>query len=90
MNIQMRNMESSVQFCADSKRQKKGPHFRESLDNQDSQIWMTGEEIAGQVGLTGVTVRRYLSYLADAGIVAARMDYATGGRPSMEYMISGE
>ena len=51
---------------------------------------MTGEEIAGQVGMTGVTVRRYLSYLADAGIVAARMDYATGGRPSMEYMISGE
>lgn len=49
MNIQMRNMESSVQFCADSKRQKKGPHFRESLDDQDPQIWMTGEEIAGQV-----------------------------------------
>lgn len=53
------------------------------------QSWMTGEEIAGQVGLTGVTVRRYLSYLADTGIVAAQMDYATGGRPSMQYRING-
>lgn len=42
------------------------------------------------MNLTGVTVRQYLSYLADASIIAARMDSATGGRFSMEYMISGE
>ena len=49
--------------------------------------WMTGEEIAEAVHLTGVTVRRYLGYLTDAGIVTGRMNYATGGRPCMEYQI---
>lgn len=43
-----------------------------------------------RLDLTGITVRRYLSYLADAGIVAARMESATGGKISMEDMISGE
>lgn len=49
--------------------------------------WATGESIAEQVGLTGVTVRRYLGYLADAGIVESQMDYGTGGRPCMRYKI---
>ena len=55
---------------------------------KNTEKWLTGDEIAGEVGLTSVTVRRYLGYLADAGIVTAQTDYATGGRPCMQYKIN--
>lgn len=54
---------------------------------RDPGTWLTGDEIAESVGLTGVTVRRYLNYLADAGIVTGEMNYSTGGRPCMVYTI---
>ena len=54
---------------------------------QKSGAWLTGDEIAESVGLTGVTVRRYLNYLTDAGIATGEMNYSTGGRPCMMYKI---
>ena len=50
--------------------------------------WLTGDEIAEKVGLTGVTVRRYMTHLAESGMVIADMNYGTGGRPCMLYKIS--
>ena len=47
--------------------------------------WMTGDEIAERIGLTGVTVRRYLNYLTEKGILLSEIDYETGGRPCMRY-----
>ena len=48
----------------------------------------TGDEIAEKVGLTGVTVRRYMNYLAESGRVIGEMNYETGGRPCMKYQLS--
>ena len=50
--------------------------------------WLTGDEIAEKVGLTGVTVRRYMTHLSEVGIVIADMNYGTGGRPCMLYKLS--
>ena len=50
--------------------------------------WMTGDEIAERIGLTGVTVRRYLNHLTEKGILLSEIDYETGGRPCMRYRIS--
>ena len=50
--------------------------------------WMTGDEIAERVCLTGVTVRRYLNYLTEKGIMLSEIDYETGGRPCMRYRVS--
>ena len=50
--------------------------------------WMTGDEIAERIGLTGVTVRRYLNYLTEKGILLSEIDYETGGRPCMRYKLS--
>ena len=50
-------------------------------------IWFTGDEIAERVNLTGVTVRRYMNYLAQSGRVVSEINYETGGRPSMRYKI---
>lgn len=63
--------------------QKIVAHLKEYPDT-----WRTGDEIAAHVGLTGVTVRRYLSYLTDAGIVTGQMNYSTGGRPCMLYQLA--
>ncbi len=47
--------------------------------------WLTGDNIAEETGLTSVTVRRYMNYLAESGKVTAEMNYETGGRPCMLY-----
>ncbi|MBR5565065.1 MAG: response regulator [Roseburia sp.] len=50
-------------------------------------VWFTGDEIGEQVGLTGVTVRRYMNYLAESGRVIGEINYETGGRPCMRYKV---
>ena len=48
----------------------------------------TGEEIADKVGLSRVTVRRYLNFLLEKGTISGNMNYETGGRPCMLYRIN--
>ena len=55
--------------------------------NTNKSIWFTGDEIAEKVNLTGVTVRRYMNYLAESGRVVSEMNYETGGRPCMLYKV---
>lgn len=45
----------------------------------------TSEELSGLSGLSAVTVRRYMSYLAQLGEVTEGMNYDTGGRPCAVY-----
>lgn len=47
--------------------------------------WFTGDEISKNTGLTGVTVRRYMNYLAEVGRALSEINYETGGRPCMRY-----
>ena len=49
--------------------------------------WFTSDEIAEKIKLTGVTVRRYMNYLAESGKVVGEMNYETGGRPCMRYKV---
>ena len=37
------------------------------------------------VGLSRITVRRYLGYLQDCGELTSEIDYRTGGRPGILY-----
>lgn len=55
---------------------------------ENTNKWLTGDEIAEKVGLTGVTVRRYMSHLTETGMVIGDMNYETGGRPCMIYKIT--
>lgn len=50
--------------------------------------WLAGDDIAENIGLTGVTVRRYMNYLAETGSVEGEMNYETGGRPCMLYRMA--
>lgn len=47
----------------------------------------TSEAIAEGVGLSAVTVRRYMSYLTETGEVRSEINYVTGGRPSRIYRL---
>lgn len=47
----------------------------------------TCDDIASHVGLSVVTVRRYMNYLVEQRIITSDMDYNTGGRPCIIYHI---
>ncbi|MCR5764064.1 MAG: response regulator [Treponema sp.] len=47
--------------------------------------WISGDSIAENVGLSGVTVRHYMSYMVDNGIAVQSINYETGGRPCILY-----
>lgn len=47
--------------------------------------YMSSNEIARQVDLSRITVRRYMNYLLEHNEIISRIDYSTGGRPSIKY-----
>lgn len=49
-------------------------------------LGLSCEELSLATGLSAVTVRRYLNYFMELGEVASRMNYDTGGRPSLVYL----
>lgn len=45
------------------------------------------EVIASETGLSRVTIRRYMNFLIEENEVTSKIDYSTGGRPSILYQI---
>ncbi len=58
--------------------------IREYFQNHNS-TYFSNDEIAKEVGLSRITVRRYVNYLMDTGLLVSSIDYETGGRPSIRY-----
>ena len=90
--------QKSIDFIIDSARKKsedmhpkgiqeKTLHLILKYMKENGHMWMSGENIAEEVGLTGVTVRRYLNYLTEVGSVVGEINYETGGRPCMLYKV---
>lgn len=53
------------------------------FDHSDS--FFTSEQIAEQIHLSRITIRRYMNYMVDTGEIISTIDYKTGGRPSIRY-----
>lgn len=49
--------------------------------------YLSSNEIALEIGLSRITVRRYMNYLLENKIIKSKIDYLTGGRPSIKYKI---
>ena len=49
----------------------------------------TSEQIADEVHLSRITVRRYVNYMINTGELVSSIDYQTGGRPSIRYSHPG-
>ena len=91
--------QTSIDHIIDNSRKKSEGLFPKGIQEKTMQMildymkentnkWLTGDEIAEKVGLTGVTVRRYMSHLTETGMVIGDMNYETGGRPCMIYKIT--
>ena len=91
--------QKNIDFLIDKSRKKSNELYPKGIQEKTLQTiiehlkenknkWLTGDEIAEKVGLTGVTVRRYMTHLSETGMVIADMNYGTGGRPCMLYKIS--
>lgn len=48
---------------------------------------LTSEELSKMSGFSVVTIRRYMNYLIEKDIADSFIDYKTGGRPSVHYLI---
>ena len=88
--------QKNIDFIIDNAHKKSGELYPKGIQEKTLQTildemkknpskWMTGDEIAERIGLTGVTVRRYLNYVTEKGILLSEIDYETGGRPCMRY-----
>ena len=96
-DIDTLNQKSIDQIFGNS-RKKSGDLFPKGIQEKTLELimeylktnkntWFTGDEIAQKVNLTGVTVRRYMNYLAQSGRVVSEINYETGGRPCMLYKV---
>lgn len=61
-------------------------NIREVLKREQSEEH-TCESLSAASGLSRVTVRHYLNYLIDAGVLTSAIDYETGGRPRVLYRL---
>ena len=88
--------QTSIDYIIDNSRKKSEDILPKGIQEKTMQLiikhlksnggsWLTGDEIAAQLNLSSVTVRRYMNYLSDAGKVRGEMNYETGGRPCMRY-----
>ena len=48
---------------------------------------LTSEELSKMSGFSMVTIRRYMNYLIEKDIADSFIDYKTGGRPSVHYLL---
>lgn len=60
-------------------------YFEKNAAQNGQGCWLSGEIIAENVGLSSVTIRRYMSFLVSSGEVEQSINYETGGRPSVLY-----
>lgn len=90
--------QQSIDFIIDNSRKKSEEIHPKGIQEKtlnlileylkkNEETWMTGDEIAGKIGLTSVTVIRYMNYLTESGMVVSEMNYETGGRPCMMYRV---
>nr|WP_258567726.1 response regulator [Paenactinomyces guangxiensis] len=48
----------------------------------------TAEELAGKVGITRVSIRKYLKFLTEIGFLSIDLSYGTVGRPVNQYYLN--
>ncbi len=60
-------------------------HMIRTFLTEHPDSFFTSEQIAEQMHLSRITIRRYMNYMVDTGEIISTIDYKTGGRPSIQY-----
>lgn len=74
------------------RQQQKGIHkrtlerIRQFMEEQTPTFY-TSEEVADRMGVSKVTVRKYLDYLVEEEVLEREMEYGAIGRPSHKYRV---
>lgn len=85
INISSENFETDMPKGIQSSTLDK---IRTYLCSFDCSTGHTADQIADNLGITRVTIKRYMKYLILKKEVSSRLDYETGGRPCMIYYYS--
>lgn len=56
-----------------------------SFLKENREALYSSEQIAEQIHLSRITIRRYMNYMVETGELVSSIDYQTGGRPSIRY-----
>ena len=48
-------------------------------------IYLSSDDMSREIGLSRITIRRYLNYMLENQEIRSMVDYSTGGRPSIRY-----
>ena len=67
--------------------QQKTLELIQNFLNKNRGEYFSNDDIAQRVGLSRVTVQRYLNYLESRKIVKSTINYETKGRPGIKYMM---
>lgn len=65
--------------------QKKTLEMIQEFLEDHTNVYLSSEEIAREIKLSRITVRRYMNYLLENEEIVSQIDYGTGGRPSIKY-----
>lgn len=49
--------------------------------------FFTSEQVSEHLGLSRITIRRYVGFMADENEITSSIDYQTGGRPAVRYSL---
>lgn len=60
-------------------------HLIRSYLSSHPGVLLSSHELAEAVGLSRITIRRYMNYLLENHEITSEIDYSTGGRPSIRY-----
>lgn len=52
--------------------------------------FFTSEQVSEHLGLSRITIRRYVGFMADENEITSSIDYQTGGRPAVRYSLKSK
>lgn len=52
--------------------------------------FFTSEQVSEYLGLSRITIRRYVGFMADENEITSSIDYQTGGRPAVRYSLKSK
>lgn len=57
------------------------------INTRFNTVWFDVDNLSHSINMSSVTIRKYLEFLENCGILSSKMDYKTYGRPKKKYIL---